>query len=189
VLLNDWSARDIQRWEYVPLGPFLGKSFATSISPWIVTLDALEPFRVAGPPQDPPLLPYLEAEGNHNFDIELEVLLQPETEPSPVRICRTNFRGVYWSMAQQLAHLTSNGTNLRAGDLCGSGTVSGNTPDSFGSLLELAWNETRPLKFPNGAVRTFLEDGDIVIMRAHAESEGVRLGFGELRTRILPPQR
>jgi fumarylacetoacetase len=186
VLLNDWSARDIQRWEYVPLGPFLGKSFATSISPWIVTLDALEPFRVAGPPQDPPVLPYLQTHGDKNFDIELEVFLQPESESEPLRVCHTNFRGIYWNMTQQLAHLTSNGANLRVGDLCGSGTVSGRTPDSFGSMLEIGWNGTRPLTFPGGAVRRFLEDGDVVIMRAYAEKEGVRVGFGELRTRILP---
>ena len=185
VLLNDWSARDIQRWEYVPLGPFLGKSFATSISPWIVTLDALEPFRVAGPPQDPPVLPYLRTHGDKNFDIELEVCLQPQTEAEPVRVCHTNFRGIYWNMNQQLAHLTSNGANLRVGDLCGSGTVSGRTPDSFGSMLEICWNGTRPLMFPGGAVRRFLEDGDMVIMRAYAKRDGVRVGFGELRTRIL----
>jgi fumarylacetoacetase len=186
VLLNDWSARDIQRWEYVPLGPFLGKSFATSISPWIVTLDALQPFRVPGPAQDPPVLPYLQTHGDNNFDIHLEVLLQPESEASPMRVCRTNFRGIYWNMNQQLAHLTSNGTNLRVGDLCGSGTVSGTAPDSFGSMLELCWNGTRPLTFPGGAVRRFLEDGDTVVMRAHAERNGMRVGFGELRTRILP---
>ena len=186
VLLNDWSARDIQRWEYVPLGPFLGKSFATSISPWIVTMDALEPFRVAGPIQDPPVLPYLKTQGDRNLDIELEVFLQPESEASPLRVCRTNFRGIYWNMNQQLAHLTSNGTNLRAGDLCGSGTVSGPAPDSFGSMLEICWNGTRPLTFPGGAVRRFLEDGDTVVMQAHAERDGIRVGFGELRTKILP---
>ncbi|HTM51779.1 MAG TPA: fumarylacetoacetase [Bryobacteraceae bacterium] len=185
-LLNDWSARDIQRWEYVPLGPFLGKSFATSISPWIVTLDALEPFRVAGPPQDPPPLDYLRTSGDRNLDIELEVWLQPESEAEPMRVCRTNFRGMYWNMAQQLAHLTSNGTNLRVGDLCGSGTISGRAPDSFGSMLELCWNGARPLKFPGGAVRSFVEDGDTVIMRAFAGRDRNRVGFGELKTKILP---
>ena len=187
VLLNDWSARDIQRWEYVPLGPFLGKSFATSISPWILTLDALEPFRFAGPRQDPPVLPYLRTHGDKNFDIELEVSLQPKSEAEPMRVCRTNFRGIYWNMNQQLAHLTSNGTNLRVGDLCGSGTVSGRTPGSFGSMLEICWNGTRPLTFPGGAVRRFLEDEDTVVMRAYAERAAVRVGFGELRTKILPP--
>jgi len=186
VLVNDWSARDIQRWEYVPLGPFLGKSFATSISPWVVTLDALEPFRVAGPVQDPPVLPYLRTQGDRNFDIWLEVWLQPERETEPIRISRTNFRGIYWNMSQQLAHLTSNGTNLRVGDLCGSGTVSGMTPDSFGSMVEICWNGTRPLTFPGGAVRRFLEDGDRVTMRGWAERDGTRVGFGELTAKILP---
>jgi len=186
VLLNDWSARDIQRWEYVPLGPFLGKSFATSISPWVVTLDALDPFRVAGPAQDPPVLPYLQSHDDRNYDIELEVNLQPESEANPMRVCRTNFRGIYWNMNQQLAHLTSNGTNLRIGDLCGSGTVSGRTPDSFGSMLEICWNGTKPLTFPGGAVRRFLEDGDTVILRGFAERDGVRIGFGDLTTKILP---
>src|SRR5579864_4219458 len=186
VLLNDWSARDIQRWEYVPLGPFLGKSFATSITPWIVALDALEPFRVSGPAQDPPVLPYLQFRGDKNFDITLEVLLQPEGEASPMRVCRTNFSAMYWNMNQQLAHLTSNGTNLRVGDLCASGTISGPSPDSFGSMLEICWNGARPLEFPGGAVRRFLEDGDTVIMRAYAEREAIRVGFGELRTKILP---
>jgi fumarylacetoacetase len=186
VLLNDWSARDIQRWEYVPLGPFLGKSFATSITPWIVTLDALEPFRAPGPTQDPPVLPYLQSHDDKNFDIILEVFLKPEAEADPMRVCRTNFRGMYWNMNQQLAHLTSNGTNLRVGDLCASGTISGPTPDSFGSMLEICWNGTMPLTFPGGAVRRFLEDGDTVTMRAYAEREGLRVGFGELTTKILP---
>jgi len=186
VLLNDWSARDIQRWEYVPLGPFLGKSFATSITPWIVTIDALEPFRAPGPAQDPRPLPYLQSRGDRNFDIVLEVFLQPESEATPLRVCRTNFRGMYWNMNQQLAHLTSNGTNLRVGDLCASGTISGQTPDSFGSMLEICWNGTKPLTFPGGAVRRFLEDGDTVVMRAYAQRDAVRVGFGELRTRILP---
>jgi fumarylacetoacetase len=186
VLLNDWSARDIQRWEYVPLGPFLGKSFATSITPWIVTLEALEPFRVKGPPQEPTPLPYLAPSFDPNLDIRLEVLLQPQTETRPMRICRTNSDGIYWSMSQQVAHLTSNGTNLRVGDLCGTGTISGKEPDSFGSMLELAWNGTRPLNFPGGTERRFLEDGDTVIMRASAERDDVRVGFGELKTRILP---
>jgi len=186
VLLNDWSARDIQRWEYVPLGPFLGKSFATSITPWVVTLDALEPFRVAGPVQDPSPLPYLRTDRPGNFDIALKVFLQPTQESSPVPISQTNFRRMYWNMRQQLAHLTSNGTNLRVGDLCGSGTVSGDTPDSYGSLLELSWNGTKPLTLPSGAVRRFLEDGDTVVMTAYAERAGLRIGFGELRTKILP---
>jgi fumarylacetoacetase len=186
VLLNDWSARDIQRWEYVPLGPFLGKSFATSVTPWIVTLDALEPFRVEGPAQDPSPLPYLQFAGARNFDIHLEVLLQPEGETSAQRISSTNFRRIYWNMCQQIAHLTSNGTNLRVGDLCGSGAISGDTPDSAGSMIEICANGTRPLQFPGGATRTFLEDGDTVTLRAYAERPGIRVGFGELKTKILP---
>ncbi len=186
VLLNDWSARDIQRWEYVPLGPFLGKSFATSISPWVVTLDALDPFRVTGPEQDPAPLPYLRTHGERNFAIDLEVWLQPESEAAPMRVCATSFAGMYWNMCQQLAHLTTNGTNLRVGDLCGSGTVSGPEPGSFGSMLEICWNGTRPLTFPGGAVRRFLEDGDTVILRGFAERDGVRIGFGDLTTKILP---
>ena len=186
VLLNDWSARDIQRWEYVPLGPFLGKSFATSMSPWIVTLDALEPFRVDGPRQNPVPLPYLQSRGARNFDIQLEVLLQPPQEREPKLISRTNFRRMYWNMSQQLAHLTSNGTNIRVGDLCGSGTISGNTPDSFGSMLEICWGGTKPLTFSSGAIRTFLDDGDTVLMRAYSEREDIRIGFGELKTTILP---
>lgn len=187
VLLNDWSARDIQRWEYVPLGPFLGKSFATSMTPWIVTLDALEPFRLDGPRQDPAPLPYLQSRAARNFDIHLEVLLQPDPEREPMLISRTNFRRMYWNMSQQLAHLTSNGTNIRVGDLCGSGTISGETPDSFGSMLEICWGGTKPLMFPGGEIRTFLEDGDTVVMRAYGERAGMRVGFGELRTKILPP--
>ena len=186
VLLNDWSARDIQRWEYVPLGPFLGKSFATSITPWIVTLDELEPFRVQGPAQDPPPLPYLRSTGARNFDIHLEVLLQPEGETGNLRISSTNFRRMYWNMSQQIAHLTSNGTNLRVGDLCGSGAISGDTPDSAGSLIEITANGSRPVHFPSGATRSFLEDGDTVILRAYAERPGIRVDFGELRTKILP---
>ena len=187
VLVNDWSARDIQRWEYVPLGPFLGKSFASSMSPWIVTLDALEPFRVEGPRQNPAPLPYLQSRGARNFDVHLEVLLQPEGEREAMLISRTNFRRMYWNMSQQLAHLTSNGTNIRVGDLCGSGTISGETPDSFGSMLEICWGGSKPLTFPGGAGRTFLEDGDTVVMRAYGERAGIRVGFGELKTKILPP--
>ncbi len=186
VLLNDWSARDIQKWEYVPLGPFLGKSFATSISPWVVTLDALTPFRTAGPLQDPPVLPYLQVEGDRNLDLDLEVYLQPETESEPMRVCHSNFQYMYWNMAQQLAHLTSNGSNVRVGDLCGSGTVSGPEPGSFGSLLEITENGAKPIVFPGGAQRTFLEDYDMIVMKAYGYKDGVRVGFGELRARVLP---
>ncbi len=185
VLMNDWSARDIQQWEYVPLGPFNSKTFATSISPWIVTLDALEPFRVAGPPQQPQPLPYLMQAGPHAFDIELALSLKPRGGEA-VTICRTNFRHLYWSMAQQLAHHTISGCNLRVGDLLGSGTISGSREDSRGSLLELAWNGTRPLALGGGATRAFLEDGDEVIITGWCQGDGYRVGFGEVRGEILP---
>ena len=187
VLVNDWSARDIQKWEYVPLGPFLGKSFATSISPWVVTLDALEPFRTSGPAQDPPVLPYLQFDGEWAFDLNLEVLLVTETMPEPARLTRTNFRHMYWNILQQLAHQTINGTNVQPGDLYASGTVSGAAEDSRGSMLELCWKGTKPLKLPNGQERKFLQDGDSVLMRGHCQAEGYRVGFGEVRARILPP--
>ncbi|MCG3136396.1 MAG: hypothetical protein HJJLKODD_00229 [Phycisphaerae bacterium] len=186
VLLNDWSARDIQKWEYVPLGPFLGKSFATSISPWVVPLAALEPFRVAGPLQDPPVLPYLQYEGDWAYDLQLEVWLQTARMNNPQRICRTDFKYMYWNMVQQLAHMTVNGTNVQSGDLYGSGTVSGPTPDSFGSLLELCWKGTQPIRLSSGEERRFLEDGDTVILRGWGQGEGFRVGFGELRTTVLP---
>jgi fumarylacetoacetase len=185
LLFNDWSARDIQKWEYVPLGPFLGKSFASSVSPWVVTLDALEPFRVKGPEQEAKVLPYLEFGGSRNFNIQLEVLLQPE-EQEPVTVCRSNTKYLYWNMAQQLAHQTSNGCNLQVGDLYASGTISGPSPGSYGSMLELTWKGGRPLLLPDGSARSFIEDGDTVIMRAHAQKEGIRIGFGEVRTKVLP---
>jgi fumarylacetoacetase len=185
VLLNDWSARDIQTWEYVPLGPFNSKTFATSISPWIVTLEALEPFRVAGPVQDPEPLPYLRHTGAHAFDVQLEVALQPAGAPATT-ICRTNFRHLYWSMAQQLAHHTSGGCNTRVGDLMGSGTISGSAPDSFGSLLELTWNGKNPLPLAGGGTRTFLEDGDTVTISGWCDGGGYRVGFGEVRGTIEP---
>lgn len=185
VLFNDWSARDIQSWEYVPLGPFLGKNFGSSMSPWIVTMDALEPFRTAGPAQDPTPLPYLRHSGEHSFDITLEASLIPNNEEATV-ICRTNFKHLYWSMSQQLAHHTVNGCNVRAGDMMASGTISGPTPDSFGSLLELSWRGTKPLTLKDGSQRKFLEDGDTVVIRGHCERDGLRIGFGEVRGEILP---
>jgi fumarylacetoacetase len=185
VLFNDWSARDIQRWEYVPLGPFLGKSFASSISPWVVTLDALEPFRVPGPEQSPAVLPYLEYTGDKHLDIDLKVYLQPHHHPS-VLICQSNTRHLYWNINQQLAHQTSNGCNIEAGDLYASGTISGTEPDSYGSLLELAWNGSKPIEIDENLTRTFLEDGDTVIFKGHAERNSIRIGFGEVRTTILP---
>lgn len=185
VLFNDWSARDIQQWEYVPLGPFLGKNFGSTVSPWIVTMDALEPFRVAGPEQGPQVLPYLAFEGHKNFDLRLEVLLQPE-HAEAVTVCRSNFKYMYWNVSQQLAHHTINGCNLQVGDLYASGTISGPSPGSYGSLLELSWNGQKSLTMADGSERTFVEDGDSVILRGFAEKEGVRIGFGECKGKILP---
>jgi len=186
VLVNDWSARDIQKWEYQPLGPFLGKNFGTSISPWVVTLDALEPFRVAGPVQDPPPLAYLQSGGDWALDIHLEVSLQTERMTQPHVICRSNARHLYWNLCQQVAHHTSNGCNLRPGDLLATGTISGPTPDSYGSMLELAWKGTRPLTLPGGETRTFLLDGDRVTMTGWCQGHGYRVGFGEVSGRVLP---
>nr|WP_228527843.1 fumarylacetoacetase [Pararhodonellum marinum] len=185
VLFNDWSARDIQAWEYVPLGPFLGKNFASSISPWIVTLEALEPFRLSGPKQDPQVLPYLACKKDHSFDLNLEVYIQPEGK-SESRVCISNFKHMYWNIAQQLAHHTVNGCNINVGDLYASGTISGKTPDSFGSMLELAWKGTKPLDLGEGVFRKFIEDGDTVIMRGFAQKDQIRVGFGEVNTKVLP---
>jgi fumarylacetoacetase len=180
-LLNDWSARDIQGWEYQPLGPFLSKSFATSLAPWIVTLDALEPFRVAGPAQDPPPLAYLASSTAENYDIGLTVELHNQT------IARTNFRGMYWSMAQQLAHMTSNGSRVRAGDLYGSGTISGSEPGTFGSMIELTWRGAHPIALADGTTRAFLADGDTITLRGSCDRRGaVHIGLGEVRGTILP---
>jgi fumarylacetoacetase len=184
VLMNDWSARDIQQWEYIPLGPFNGKTFATSISPWVVMLEALEPFRVEGPVQDPAPLPYLQTSGPQAYDITLEAALVPPGKPAAT-IARTNFRTMYWNIAQQLAHHTVSGCNTRVGDLMGSGTISGATPDSFGSLLELTWNGTRPLRLPDGSQRTFLEDDDELILSGWAQAKDYRVGFGEVRGKIV----
>lgn len=185
VLFNDWSARDIQTWEYVPLGPFLAKNFGSTVSPWIVTLDALEPFRVKGPDQFPNVLPYLFTEGEKNFDIRLEVLIEPERS-QPTTVCRSNFKYMYWNVNQQLAHHTVNGCNIQVGDMYASGTISGPSPGSYGSMLELTWNGQKPLSMPDGSERKFIEDGDTVIMRGYAEKDGVRIGFGECKGKILP---
>ncbi|WP_026965881.1 fumarylacetoacetase [Algoriphagus terrigena] len=185
VLFNDWSARDIQAWEYVPLGPFLGKNFGSSISPWVVTLEALEPFRVAGPTQEPEVLPYLKCENTHSFDINLEVFIQPE-EKKPAKISTANFSAMYWNVAQQLAHHTVNGCNINVGDMMASGTISGSAEDSFGSMIELSWNGSRMVKLGEGDERTFIEDGDTVIMKGFAEKDGVRVGFGEVSGQVLP---
>jgi len=185
LLFNDLSARDIQRWEYIPLGPFLAKSFGSVVSPWVVTLDALEPFRVPGPVQEPEVLPYLKFTGDHNFDIILDVLIQADSRPE-FRVCRSNYKHMYWNLAQQLAHQTVNGCNINVGDLYASGTISGQAPDSFGSMLEIAWNGTKPVKLPDGSLRSFIQDNDTVIMRGYCEKPGLRLGFGEVTTKILP---
>ena len=187
VLLNDWSARDIQAWEYQPLGPFLSKNFASTVSPWIVTMEALEPFRVPGPKQEPEPLPYLRQNGDHSFDIQLAVELQTAENHQPTTICNTNYRAMYWSMAQQLAHHTISGCNLRVGDLMASGTISGTQPDSFGSLLELSWNGQRPVTLSDGQTkRSFLEDGDVVTMRGACVGAHYRCGFGAVSGRVLP---
>jgi fumarylacetoacetase len=186
VLLNDWSARDIQQWEYVPLGPFNSKGFATTISPWVVTLDALEPFRVRQPEQTPQPLPYLRHAGEHAFDIALEVDLRAAGDDEAQTISHTNFRHMYWTMAQQLAHHTSGGCNVRVGDLMGSGTISGRTPDSCGSLLESTWNGQRPLQLASGQTRTFIRDGDELTLRGWCQGDGYRVGFGAYAGTILP---
>ena len=185
VLFNDWSARDIQKWEYVPLGPFLGKSFASSISPWIVTMEALDPFRIDNYPQDQPVLPYLESKSPHRFDLDLEVAIQPEGGEENV-VTRTNFKYMYWNICQQLAHHTVNGCNVRVGDMCASGTISGPGPDSYGSMLELSWRGQQPLQMSDGSERKFIQDNDTVIMRGHKEKDGIRVGFGEVRGKVFP---
>ena len=185
VLFNDWSARDIQKWEYVPLGPFLAKNFASSVSPWIVTLEALEPFREQGPEQEPKVLPYLEYVGKKNYDIHLEVGITPE-QSEETTVCRSNFKYMYWNMAQQLAHHTVNGCNVHVGDMMASGTISGKEEDSFGSMLELAWMGTKPLKMKDGSERKFINDGDTVTMRGYAQKDGIRVGFGEVSSKVLP---
>ena len=184
VLFNDWSARDIQQWEYVPLGPFLAKNFASSISPWIVTLEALDHFRVAGPDQTPEVLPYLRYDGMKNYDINLEVSITPAGFEENV-VSKSNFKYMYWNMCQQLAHHTSNGCNVRVGDLMASGTISGNEPSSYGSMLELSWGGKNPLALLNGQIRSFIEDGDKVTLRGWAEKDGRRVGFGEVYNRIV----
>ncbi|HWB11863.1 MAG TPA: fumarylacetoacetase [Pirellulales bacterium] len=186
VLVNDWSARDIQTWEYVPLGPFLAKSFGTSISPWVVTFEALEPFRTAGPLQDPPPLDYLQTLGHQAYDIELEIRLQSDVMEAAERVAATNFKHLYWSISQQIAHHTSNGCNLRTGDLLASGTISGPSPDSRGSMLELTWGGRQPLTLPNGEERRFLEDADRVTMTGWCQGDGYRVGFGTVTGRLLP---
>ena len=187
VLMNDWSARDIQAWEYQPLGPFLAKNFATSISPWVVTLEALEPFRKSLPPKDPEPLPYLRAKNDITFDIQLEARLQTSSTDPAHLITRTNFQNLYWSIAQQLAHHTVNGCNLEPGDLLASGTISGAREESRGCMLELTWRGANPLKLPNGETRKWLEDGDCLTITGWCQGDGFRVGFGEVSGHILPP--
>jgi fumarylacetoacetase len=186
VLLNDWSARDIQQWEYVPLGPFQGKAFATSISPWVVTREALEPFRLHGPKQEPTPLFYLQQKQPNNYDLELEVRLRAASMKKPVRISQTNFKYMYWSSVQQLVHHASSGCAMKVGDLLGSGTISGPEKGQRGSLLEISWNGTEPVELDRGVIRTFLEDGDSLLMRGWCQGNGYRVGFGEVEGTILP---
>ncbi len=186
VLFNDWSARDIQKWEYVPLGPYLGKSFASSVSPWVVTMDALEPFRTQGPKQDPAPLPYLECDVNANYDINLEVSIKPDGSHDEAKVCSSNYKYMYWNMLQQLAHQASNGCNINVGDMYASGTISGPTEDSFGSMLELSWAGSKTLPMPDGSERKFIQDGDTVIMRGHSGEGKNRVGFGEVKGQVLP---
>lgn len=184
-LFNDWSARDIQKWEYVPLGPFLAKNFASHVSPWIVTLDALEPFRVSGPVQDPKVLPYLEYKGDKHIDINLEVAIAPENSQEKV-VGHSNYKFMYWNMNQQLAHHTINGCNIKNGDMMASGTISGPEEGQFGSMLEISWKGTKPVAMPDGTERKFILDNDTVTMRGYSEKNGVRVGFGEVTAKLLP---
>ena len=186
VLVNDWSARDIQRWEYVPLGPFLAKNFATSISPWVVTMEALETFKTKSPVQNPEPLTYLQSEGDWGYDIHLDVFIQTEKQKEPFKISGSNFKYMYWNILQQLAHHSVTGCNMNTGDLLASGTISGPTPDSYGSLLELAWKGEKPIKLPSGEERRFLQDGDTLIISGYCKGDGYRVGFGEVSGKILP---
>lgn len=186
VLVNDWSARDIQTWEYVPLGPFLAKNFATSISPWIVPMAALEPFRVAGPSQEPSPLPYLKTVGPQAYDIHLEVTIHNTRMAKPFTICQSNAKHLYWNFAQQLAHHAVGGCNLRPGDLLATGTISGPAPGSYGSMLELAWRGTKPIQLPNGEQRSFLQDGDCITMTGWCQGDGYRIGLGQVTGTVQP---
>jgi fumarylacetoacetase len=188
VLLNDWSARDIQQWEYVPLGPFLAKAFATSISPWVVTREALEPFRQQGPAQAPAPLDHLKQSRPQNYNVELDVALRPGGANAATSISRTSFKYMYWSSVQQLMHHASSGCAMNVGDLLGSGTISGPEKNQRGSLLEISWNGTEPVDLPGGVKRTFLEDGDSLVMRGWCQGDGYRVGFGEVEGTILPAE-
>ena len=184
-LFNDWSARDIQKWEYVPLGPFLAKNFASSMSPWIVTLDALEPFRIPGPKQEPEVLPYLKYKGNKHLDINLDVIIKQPNGDEKI-VTKSNYRHMYWNMNQQLAHHSVNGCDIRCGDLLASGTISGPEEGSYGSMLEISWKGTKPVKMPDGSERRFINDGDTVIMKGYSKNSDIKIGFGEVSTLVLP---
>ena len=184
-LFNDWSARDIQKWEYVPLGPFLAKNFASSMSPWIVTLDALQPYKIPGPKQEPAVLPYLEYHGEKHYDIDLEVSIKIPSGEEKI-VSKSNFKNMYWNMNQQLAHHTVNGCDIRCGDLLASGTISGENKEAFGSMLEISWKGTKPVDMPDGSSRKFINDGDTVIMRGSANNQKIKIGFGEVSTLVLP---
>ena len=186
-LFNDWSARDIQKWEYVPLGPFLAKNFASSMSCWIVTLDALEPFKTNGPKQYPKVLPYLEYNGKKHLDIELSVAIQTESGSKKV-VANTNYKHMYWNMNQQLAHHTVNGCNINCGDMLASGTISGPKEGSFGSMLEISWKGTKPVKMPDGTERKFIQNGDSVIFNGRAKNTQYNIGFGELISKVSAPK-
>ncbi len=186
VLFNDWSARDIQKWEYVPLGPFLGKSFASSISPWVVTIEALKPFKVQGPVQHPEVLDYLKFDGLKNYDINLSVSILPGGSEIETVICKSNFKYMYWNMSQQIAHHTVNGCNLNTGDMMASGTISGKSKDSYGSMLELSWGGKKDIILDGGYSRTFVEDFDTIFMRGYCLKNDIRVGFGEVKTKLLP---
>ncbi len=185
VLFNDWSARDIQTWEYVPLGPFLSKNFASTISPWIVTLEALEPFRTKGYVQDPKVLPYLQYRGERNLDIKLDVILKPENGDEN-KLCTSNYKYMYWTMEQQLAHHTVNGCNMNVGDMMASGTISGPDPSEYGSMMELTWRGSKPITLKDGTERKFVNDRDTIIIKGHCEKDGIRVGFGACEAKVLP---
>ena len=185
VLFNDWSARDIQKWEYIPLGPFLAKNFGSSMSPWIVTMEALAPFKLQGPTQETEVLSYLKCDGLKNYDIKLEVAIQPENCEETV-VSNSNFKYMYWNMSQQLAHHTVNGCNVKVGDLMASGTISGKDDTSYGSMLELSWAGKHTVKLKEGGERKFIQDNDTVIMRGYCEKDGIRVGFGEVSSKLLP---
>jgi len=185
LLFNDWSARDIQTWEYVPLGPFLAKNFASTVSPWIVTLEALEPFRTKGYKQEPAVLPYLTFEGERNLDIQLQVFLKPQNGEDNL-ICSSNYKYMYWTMEQQLAHHTVNGCNINVGDMMASGTISGPDPKEYGSMMELTWRGTKPITLKDGTERKFVNDYDTVTIKGHCEKDGLRIGFGDCVATVLP---